>query len=207
MGDTMTTFNLQLQTSLKALQNQITSLGAKGVAGAEHAEKEIREQISAIEARGQQAKASLASARTEVAKWVDDPIAIVSGWKAQFDASRLHDRAERATRYAEAASQIAIASVEEAEELTDVSLWDDSKVALLQPGTVADRSRQGWREQRALPAACQSTCQAGARLADAVVLIAADEKGSGLGHVLPIICSSAWSLKFVRTEQDSGKSG
>lgn len=116
MSDAITTFNLQLQTSLKSLQNRIESLNAKGAASAEHAEKEIRSQIAALEGNAHKAKQSLDAARAEVTKWVDDPSGTVAGWKAKFDAHRLGERADRATRYAEAASQVALASVEQAEK-------------------------------------------------------------------------------------------
>jgi BMFP domain-containing protein YqiC len=116
MTDAITTFNVQLQTSLKALQNRIEALNAKGAASAEHAEKEIRAQISTLEENAHKAKASLDAAQAEVTKWVDDPSGMVSGWKAKFDAHKLNERAERAERHAQAASQVAIASVENAEK-------------------------------------------------------------------------------------------
>lgn len=118
MSDAIAKFNVQLLASMKALQNRIEALNDKGAADAQSAEKEIRSQIAALEQRGQSAKASLETARADVVKWADDSAATVSGWKAKFDANRLSDRADRATRYAEAASQVAIASVEQAEKAT-----------------------------------------------------------------------------------------
>jgi hypothetical protein len=118
MSDAIARFNVQLLTSVKALQNSIEALNAKGAASVEHAEKEVRSQITALEQRGQKAKASLEAARADVMKWADDSAATVAGWKAGFDATRLTERADRATRYAEAASQVAIASVEQAEKAT-----------------------------------------------------------------------------------------
>jgi BMFP domain-containing protein YqiC len=116
MSDAITRFNVQLNTTLQALQNRIESLNAKGAASAEQADKEIRAQIAALESNAHKAKLSLDAARAEVTKWVDDPSGTVAGWKAKFDANRLQDRADRASRYAEAASQVAIASVEQAEK-------------------------------------------------------------------------------------------
>lgn len=115
MSSAVTAFNLQLQTSLKALQNRLEALNAKGAASAEHAEKEIRSQIAALEGQAQKAKVSIEAARAEVSKWADDPAATVTAWKAKFDASQLASRADRAARYAEAAAQVAIAGVEQAE--------------------------------------------------------------------------------------------
>jgi hypothetical protein len=118
MSDTIAKFNVQLLSSMKALQNRIETLNARGAADFESAEKEIRTQITALESRGKSAKASLETARADVMKWADDSTATVAGWKSKFDANRLGERADRATRYAEAASQIAIASVEQAEKAT-----------------------------------------------------------------------------------------
>lgn len=62
------------------------------------------------------AKGSLEHARDEVVKWVDDSADSVAGWKAKFEVSRLAERADRATKYAGAASQVAVAAVERAEK-------------------------------------------------------------------------------------------
>ncbi len=115
MSDAIAKFNVHLLSSMKVLQNRIEALNTKGATDYEHVEKEVRSQIAALEQRGKAAKTSLEAARADVMKWADDPIATVIGWKAKFDASRLSERADRATRYAEAASQVAIASVEQAE--------------------------------------------------------------------------------------------
>lgn len=116
MSDAVVKFNVQLLSSMKALQNRIEALNAQGAANFESAEKEIRNQIAALEQRGKTAKASLEAARADVMKWADDPVATVTAWKTKFDASRLSERADRATRYAEAASQVAVASIEQAEK-------------------------------------------------------------------------------------------
>lgn len=116
MSDAIAKFNVQLLSSMKALQNRIEALNAQGAANFESAEKEIRNQIAVLEQRGKTAIASLEAARADVMKWADDPVATVASWKTKFDASRLSERADRATRYAEAASQVAVAGIEQAEK-------------------------------------------------------------------------------------------
>jgi hypothetical protein len=116
MTDAITAFNVQMQTQMRALQNSITALNAKGMANAELADKEIRSQIKALEESGLKAKSSLDGARAEVTKWADDPIATVTGWKTKVDVSMLAARADRADKYALAASQVAAASVEAAQK-------------------------------------------------------------------------------------------
>jgi hypothetical protein len=116
MSDAITAFNVQMQTQMRAVQNSIEALNAKGMANAELADKEIRSQIRALEESGHKAKASLDAARAEVTKWADDPVATVAGWKTKFDVSMLGARADRADKYALAASQVAAASVEAAQK-------------------------------------------------------------------------------------------
>lgn len=116
MTDTFTAFNLQMQAQMKAMQNGIEALNAKGMANTEMAEKEIRSQIKALEDSGHKAKVSLEAARADVMKWVDDPVATVTSWKAKFDVSMLAARADRADKYAKASSQVAAAAVEAAQK-------------------------------------------------------------------------------------------
>jgi hypothetical protein len=116
MTDAITAFNVQMQAQMKAWQNSIEALNAKGMANAELAEKEIRSQIKALEDSGHKAKASLDAARADVMKWVDDPVTTVTGWKAKFDVAMLVARADRADQYAKAAAQVASATVEAAQK-------------------------------------------------------------------------------------------
>ncbi len=116
MTDAITAFNVQMQTQMKAIQNSLEALNAKGMANAELAEKELRSQIKALEESGHKAKASLETARTEVMKWADDPVSTVTGWKTKFDVSMLAARADRAEHYATAAAQVATATVEAAQK-------------------------------------------------------------------------------------------
>jgi hypothetical protein len=116
MTDAITAFNVQMQAQLKAVQNSIEALNAKGMANAEVAEKEIRSQIKALEDSGHKAKASLDAARADIMKWVDDPATTVTGWKAKFDVAMLVARADRADKYAKASSQVAAAAIEAAQK-------------------------------------------------------------------------------------------
>jgi hypothetical protein len=116
MADALTKFNLQLIDTMKAAQNNLEAINAKGAANLDHAEKEIRVRIASLEQSALKAKSSLEHARDEVVKWVDDSADSVAGWKAKFEVSRLAERADRATKYAGAASQVAVAAVEQAEK-------------------------------------------------------------------------------------------
>jgi stress response protein YsnF len=116
MTDAITKFNIQMTDTLKSAQNRLEVLNAKAKAGAEHADKEIRKQIAALEEQAHKAKVSIESAYADMKKSVAEPMSAVTEWKAKFDVSRLDGRAERAEHYAKAASEVAIASVAAAEK-------------------------------------------------------------------------------------------
>jgi hypothetical protein len=101
---------------LQTVQNRLEELSAKLGANVQHAEKEIRKQITALEERAQTTKASVETANAEMKKWAAESVSTVSEWKAKHDVSRLVARAERAEHYAKACAQVAVASVEAAEQ-------------------------------------------------------------------------------------------
>ncbi len=115
MTDAITKFNVDLQTHLKEAQNRLTSLNSQAAAGIEHANKELHRQVLALDERANKAKAAVEAANAEMKKWMADSVAAVSDWKSKNDVVRLNGRADRADRYALAASQVAVASVEAAE--------------------------------------------------------------------------------------------
>ncbi len=115
MTDAITKFNVDLQAHLKEAQNRLTALNSQAAAGIEHANKELHRQVLALDERANTAKAAVESAHVEMKKWMADSVAAVSDWKSKNDVVRLNGRADRADRYALAASQVAVASVEAAE--------------------------------------------------------------------------------------------
>ena len=115
MTDAITKFNVDLQAHLKEAQNRLAALNSQASAGIEHANKELQRQVSALDERANKAKAAVEAANAEMKKWMADSVAAVSDWKSKNDVVRLNARADRADRYALAASQVAVASVEAAE--------------------------------------------------------------------------------------------
>ena len=116
MTDAITKFNVELQAHLKDAQNRLAALNDKAAASVDHADKEIRRQITALEERAHKAKTSVEAANAEMKKWAADSLTVVTEWKAKHDVNRLATRADRAEHYAKAASQVAIAGVEAAEK-------------------------------------------------------------------------------------------
>jgi seryl-tRNA synthetase len=114
MSDAITTFSLHLQTHVKDMQNRFAALTSD--ASLEHAGKELRAQISALEEKASLAKEQIQASAVLVQKWVDDSVTTVEDWKARMDVSMLKARAERADHYAKAAANVATASINEAEK-------------------------------------------------------------------------------------------
>ncbi|MGL5114359.1 MAG: hypothetical protein ACRC7C_03455 [Beijerinckiaceae bacterium] len=116
MTDAFTSFNLQLQTHMKALENRFATFNAKVGTNFDHADKELRHQIAALEAKAASARTSVEASAAVAAKWVADSMSSVEEWKTGLDVGMLLARAERADAYARAASEIAISSVDAAEK-------------------------------------------------------------------------------------------
>ncbi|MDR3374612.1 MAG: hypothetical protein P4L98_12870 [Ancalomicrobiaceae bacterium] len=118
MHDALSKFTVQIEISLKAMQNRLAALNTAAKSGAVLAEAEIRSQLASLDEQAHKAEAVFVKARDDVMAWTDEPLATIAGWKASFDSAHLAARAERATRYAEAASQVAIISLARAEQAT-----------------------------------------------------------------------------------------
>ncbi|MDR3495911.1 MAG: hypothetical protein P4L82_15045 [Ancalomicrobiaceae bacterium] len=118
MHDALSKFTVQIEISLKAMQNRLETLNAAAKSGAVGAKAEIRSQLAHLDEQAHKAEAVFVKARNDVMAWTDEPMETIAGWKAAFDSAHLAARAERATRYAEAASQVAIISLARAEQAT-----------------------------------------------------------------------------------------
>lgn len=116
MTDALTKFNLHLQAHVKDVENRFTALNAKVGANIDHADKELRRQIAALEESAAKAKTSAEASAAVVTKWVADSVSTVEEWKSKLDIGMLTARAERADQYAKAASDVAIAGVDAAEK-------------------------------------------------------------------------------------------
>jgi ElaB/YqjD/DUF883 family membrane-anchored ribosome-binding protein len=116
MSNTMTKFNVKLQTKMKDVEKRLDALKTSTAEQAEQADKAIRAHIATLDDNAHKAKESLDHARTEIGSWVDDAKTTVGEWKTKFDINMLHARAVRADRYADAALVVALASVDEAEK-------------------------------------------------------------------------------------------
>ena len=114
MINAITKFNAERQVQMKAVQNRLAAFSSMAEANVGDADKEIRKQFKALDDRAHTAKASLDAARAEMQKWADDSMSTITGWKNQLDVTMLAARADRAERYAAAASEVAAATVEAA---------------------------------------------------------------------------------------------
>jgi hypothetical protein len=87
---------------------------------AQTAEQEVRARLGAVKTRIAQDRTKLETAQADVKKWVDDfKLASnekVAEWKAMREKAKLRHRSENAERYAVAATVVALAAVDVAEE-------------------------------------------------------------------------------------------
>lgn len=108
MTDAITDFNLKLKTHVAALEDRLSAFNARVSTNIDHADKEIRHQLTVLEGKAASAKTSAESSAAVVSHWVADSIQSVETWKEKFDLDMLAARAERADKQAKAASDMAM---------------------------------------------------------------------------------------------------
>ncbi|MCZ8184000.1 MAG: hypothetical protein O9322_13580 [Beijerinckiaceae bacterium] len=108
MTDAINAFNLQLKTHVAALEDRLSAFNARLSANLDHADKEIRHQLTVLEGKATSAKTSAEASAAVVSQWVADSVHSVEAWKEKLDLDMLAARAERADQHAKAASEVAM---------------------------------------------------------------------------------------------------
>jgi len=95
-------------------------LKAKINGKAVHVEQDVQSHLDRVHKRVEQGRAKIAAAQADIKEWADEKKAATSDkiaeWKAKRELSKLQGRADKAERYAAAASAVAVAALDEAEE-------------------------------------------------------------------------------------------
>jgi hypothetical protein len=95
-------------------------LKAKINGQAVHVEQDVQSHLDRVHKRVEQGRAEIVAARADIKDWADEKKAATSDkiaeWKAKRELSKLQGRADKAERYAAAASAVAVAALDEAEE-------------------------------------------------------------------------------------------
>jgi len=87
---------------------------------AAHVDLAVHNHLERVRKRVEQGRAKVAAAQTEIKNWADEKKAVtgdkIADWKEKREADKLQIRADKAERAAAAASVVAIAAFDEAEE-------------------------------------------------------------------------------------------
>lgn len=80
----------------------------------------MQSHLDRVHKRVEQGRAKIAAAQADIKGWADEKKAATSDkiaeWKAKRELTKLQGRADKAERYAAAASAVAVAALDEAEE-------------------------------------------------------------------------------------------
>ena len=115
MSDLITKFNIDLQNRINAVQERLDSLKGKTKDEAQHAQKMMHDYVETLERKIDEGKEKLDEAQDDIEDWVEDAQETVHNWKLERDINKLRKRLERAERYSEAAFEVALNAIEEAE--------------------------------------------------------------------------------------------
>ena len=120
MGQRIDQFCDDLRAKLTKIDDRLGSLKAKLDARAESAEQDVRGRLDQLQRHIEHDHAKVSAARETVKSWVENRKAAtadkVAGWKANHEVGRLKKRADDAENYAAAATAMAVAAVDHAEE-------------------------------------------------------------------------------------------
>jgi predicted nucleic acid-binding Zn-ribbon protein len=119
VGQHIDHFCEELRVKLTRIDDGLDSLKTKINRKAQDAEQVVRDHLDEVEKRIDSGRPKVEAAQSEVKNWVDERKTLtrdkVAEWKTKRETNKLHNRADRAERYAAAASEIAGAAVDEAE--------------------------------------------------------------------------------------------
>ena len=120
MGKRIDQFCENLRQKLVMIDSGLAGLKAKIDSDGLTAERHVQSHLERVRKRIDQARTKVSAARADVASWVQDRNAItidtVALWKTKRDVEKLQSRADEAGRYAAAATEVATAAIDEAEQ-------------------------------------------------------------------------------------------
>ncbi len=120
MGQRIDQFCEDLRQKLTMTDSGLDGLKTKIDGKALHVEQDVQSHLDRVQKRIDQGHAKVTAAQAEVKNWADARKAATSekiaDWKAKREAGKLRNRADEAERYATAASDIAVAALDEAEQ-------------------------------------------------------------------------------------------
>jgi hypothetical protein len=120
MGTRIDQFCEDFRQKLTIADSGLDGLKAKIDGKAAHVEQDVQNHLDRVHKRVEQGRAKVAAAQADIKEWADGKKTATSDkiaeWKAKRDQSKLQNRADQAEQYAAAASTVAVAALDEAEE-------------------------------------------------------------------------------------------
>lgn len=120
MGARIDQFCEDLRQKLTIVDSGLDGLKAKINGKALHVEQDVQSHLDRVHNRLEQGRAKVAAAQADIKEWADQKKGAsadkIAEWKAKREVSKLQGRADKAERYAAAATAVAAAAFDEAEE-------------------------------------------------------------------------------------------
>jgi hypothetical protein len=120
MGTRIDQFCEDFRQKLTMTASGLDGLKDKIAGKAANVDQDVRSHLDRVNKRIGQGRAKVTAAQAEIKNWTEDKkIATeqkVAEWKTKRQSGQLQNRADRAERYAAAASDVAIAAIDEAEK-------------------------------------------------------------------------------------------
>ena len=126
MSEKIDNFCETLRIKLTNVENGLQSLHSTIDDKTARAEQKVQDHLHAVKTRIDGDRAHVESAKAAVANWIEQKNATastkVAEWKAKRELAKLQNRAEAAERYAAAATALAAAALDEAEQAA-IEAW------------------------------------------------------------------------------------
>lgn len=120
MSERIDQFCENLRVKLTSIDNSMQALKAKIDSKTQTAEQEVRTRLDAVKKRIDQERPKVATAQADIKKWIEERKTTttqkVAEWKAKSEKARLSGWANLAEGYAGAATAVALAAMDEAEQ-------------------------------------------------------------------------------------------
>ena len=120
LGQRIDQFCERLRLKLTNVNSNMEGLKAKIDGKAQSAEQDVRTHLDNVKTRIEQGRAKVSAAQADMKNWLEERKAVTSDkiaeWKAKREIGKLQSRADNAERYAAAAIDVAVATVDEAEQ-------------------------------------------------------------------------------------------
>ena len=135
MGQRIDQFCENLRIKLTTVDNNMAVLKSNMDSNARTAEQDVRNRLAELSRHADENRAKVAAAQAEIKKWAEERKTATSeriaDWKAKLETAALQTRAAAAEAYANAATTVAIAAIDSAEQasLEAWMAWKDAESA------------------------------------------------------------------------------